>query len=208
VINLAAGLDARPYRMRLPSALKWVEVDLPDVLAYKEEVLGDAKPSCSVERVALDLADAGARRELFASLAGRARRVMILTEGLLIYLAPEEVAALAKDLAAQPSIQRWAVDLASPRLLEMLRKKGHEHLAEGGATLKFGPAEGTAFFAPYGWSPRSVGSMLKTAAKLKRLPFFLRLLSLLPENGATRRNRPWGGACLLGRNGKASAQSH
>jgi methyltransferase (TIGR00027 family) len=27
VINLAAGLDTRPYRMDLPSSLKWVEVD-------------------------------------------------------------------------------------------------------------------------------------------------------------------------------------
>jgi methyltransferase (TIGR00027 family) len=29
VINLAAGLDARPYRMDLPESLTWIEVDLP-----------------------------------------------------------------------------------------------------------------------------------------------------------------------------------
>src|SRR5436305_3585296 len=34
IINLAAGLDARPYRMQLPSALQWIEVDLPDILNY------------------------------------------------------------------------------------------------------------------------------------------------------------------------------
>src|SRR5450759_4596287 len=28
VVNLAAGLDARPYRMALPPALRWIEVDL------------------------------------------------------------------------------------------------------------------------------------------------------------------------------------
>ena len=27
VVNLAAGLDTRPYRMALPAALKWIEVD-------------------------------------------------------------------------------------------------------------------------------------------------------------------------------------
>src|SRR5262245_28295114 len=27
VVNLAAGLDARPYRMALPATLKWIEVD-------------------------------------------------------------------------------------------------------------------------------------------------------------------------------------
>jgi O-methyltransferase involved in polyketide biosynthesis len=35
VINLAAGLDSRPYRMQLPALLRWVEVDLPDMLNYK-----------------------------------------------------------------------------------------------------------------------------------------------------------------------------
>jgi methyltransferase (TIGR00027 family) len=37
VVNLAAGLDARPYRMDLPRSLQWVEVDLPEILAHKEE---------------------------------------------------------------------------------------------------------------------------------------------------------------------------
>src|SRR6185369_3245914 len=43
VVNLAAGLDARPYRMALPSSLTWVEVDLPEFLDYKEEVLAGEK---------------------------------------------------------------------------------------------------------------------------------------------------------------------
>src|SRR5256885_2373605 len=53
VLNLAAGLDTRPYRMELPRALRWVEVDLPEILDYKEEILGDAKPACALERVRL-----------------------------------------------------------------------------------------------------------------------------------------------------------
>ncbi len=32
VVNLAAGLDTRPYRMALPAALQWSEVDLPGIL--------------------------------------------------------------------------------------------------------------------------------------------------------------------------------
>src|SRR5262245_45294463 len=27
VVNLAAGLDARPYRMEVPASLRWIEVD-------------------------------------------------------------------------------------------------------------------------------------------------------------------------------------
>src|SRR5215471_17122089 len=36
IVNLAAGLDTRPYRLQLPAALRWVEVDLPEILDYKE----------------------------------------------------------------------------------------------------------------------------------------------------------------------------
>ena len=32
VLNLAAGLDARPYRMALPSQLQWIEVDRKSVV--------------------------------------------------------------------------------------------------------------------------------------------------------------------------------
>src|SRR3954471_23306690 len=35
VLNLAAGLDARPYRLPLPRRLKWIDVDLPAMIDYK-----------------------------------------------------------------------------------------------------------------------------------------------------------------------------
>ncbi len=99
VVNLAAGLDARPYRMALPASLQWIEVDLPEILTYKEELLAGEKPSCALERIRLDLSDSSARRALFPDLNRRANKILILTEGLLIYLSADEVAALAKDLA-------------------------------------------------------------------------------------------------------------
>src|SRR5947209_90420 len=65
VLNLAAGLDARPYRMALPSTLRWIEVDLPELLTYKEEILRGEKPRCALERIPMDLSDVGKRRALF-----------------------------------------------------------------------------------------------------------------------------------------------
>lgn len=55
IINLAAGLDSRPYRMQLPTALRWIEIDLPDMLNYKQEVLATERPVCALDRVPLDL---------------------------------------------------------------------------------------------------------------------------------------------------------
>ena len=74
VVNLAAGLDARPYRMALPPALRWVEVDLPEILDYKSEILASAIPRCALERVTLDLSNADARRGLFDRLGRASRR--------------------------------------------------------------------------------------------------------------------------------------
>jgi methyltransferase (TIGR00027 family) len=198
VINLAAGLDTRPYRMELPPSLQWIEVDFPAMIDYKEQVLAGEKPRCTLDRVRLDLSDVNARRALFQRLGSNARRVLVLTEGLLVYLTRDEVSALGRDLAAQSSFHDWAIDLCSPGLLKMLQKN-LAALSEAGSPLKFGPEEGPEFFNASGWKAVEVYSMLKTAARIKRLPFFLRLMSLLPESNGRQGSRPWGAVCRLTR---------
>lgn len=198
VLNLAAGLDTRPYRMELPKSLKWIEVDLPAMIDYKEEILGGETPHCDLERVRLDLTSREARRELFQRFGGGAKKVLILTEGLLAYLTRDEVTELGRDLASQPSFSDWAIDLCSPGLLKMLQKNLGA-LEKAGSPLKFGPEEGPEFFTASGWRPVGVYSMLKTAAKIKRLSFFMRLMSLLPESDGRQGSRPWGGVCHLTR---------
>jgi methyltransferase (TIGR00027 family) len=199
VINLAAGLDARPYRMQLPAALQWVEIDLPEILTYKEGILAGEKPSCRLERIRLDLSDVETRKPVFAGLAGRARRIVVLTEGLLIYLEPSQVTALAKELAGHPQFQHWILDMHSPGLLRMMQRTTGKQLSQVGAPFKFGPPEGPQFLAPYGWRTVDVQGLLKTAARFKRPPFGLRLLSLLPEKKGAQGSRPWSGVCLFAR---------
>ena len=156
------------------------------------------KPRCTLERVRLDLVDVAGRRALFQRLGGNARKVLVLTEGLLVYLTRDEVSALGRDLAAQSSFHDWAIDLCSPGLLKMLQKNLGA-LSEAGSPLKFGPEEGPEFFNASGWKAVEVYSMLKTAARIKRLPFFLRLMSFLPESNGRQGSRPWGAVCRLTR---------
>lgn len=197
VLNLAAGLDTRPYRMRLPASLRWIEVDLPDTLNYKQEILAAETPNCAVERVSLDLRDRAARRALFQRLGSEAKRVVVLSEGLLIYFADREVAELARDLAAAPTFRLWVADLASPALLKMLQKTIGVPLDKAGSPLKFAPREGPDFFAAYGWKTIEARSLLHIAAKLKRLSFGMRLLSLLPDPAGRKPDKPWGGVCVF-----------
>lgn len=199
VINCAAGLDTRPYRMPLPATLRWVEVDLPGILDYKEEILKDAVPVCRLERFRCDLADGDARRELFARLGGEARRALVITEGLLIYLTPEDVTQFARDLAAQPVFHDWVFDLAAPGLLRMMTRQGVNEPNRQTAPFKFAPAEGTAYFEPFGWRTVSVQPLIKAAARYKRLPGSLRIAAWFPARHPGNGRRPWSGVCHLRR---------
>src|SRR5512142_2527106 len=170
VLNLAAGLDARPYRLPLPRSLRWIEADLPPMIAYKEEKLAGEEPVCALERVAADLSDPDARRRLFSRAAEGAEAVLVVTEGLLAYLAPEQVASLADDLHAEPAMRLWLIDLASPRLKKMLDRRVGRHVGAANAPFRFAPAEGTRFFEPHGWNELEFRSTIEEGMRLDRKP--------------------------------------
>ena len=198
VVNLAAGLDSRPYRMPLPDDLEWIEVDLPPMIEQKRAILRDDRPVCVLDRVALDLADRPARRALFERLSADGKTTLVLTEGLLVYLEPEAVAELAADLAL-PGFLWWIVDPASPGLLQMMQKNVGAAVARAGAPFRFAPEEGPEHFTKLGWRPIRVEPLFREAARMKRLPFLYQLLSYLPEPKRWNPNRPWSAICLLER---------
>jgi len=199
VLNLAAGMDARPYRLELPPSLRWVEVDQPELLAEKAAAMSGVEPACAIERVPLDLADEANRLELFRRLGAAGRDTLVVTEGLVTYLTEAQVGGLAADLAAQPRFRAWATDLMSPALLRIVQQGWGTSLRDAGAPLQFAPEAGPAFFARYGWEATEVRSALTTARELHRLPLFLSILSRLPGSGTFHPRRPWSGACLLTR---------
>ena len=168
VLNLAAGLDARPWRLGLPASLRWVDVDLPEILRYKLETIGGTKPNCRYEAIETDLTDATARRALFSRIGAQANRALVVTEGLLIYLSEADVGALASDLHATPSFARWVIDLASPRLLKMMMKSWGKVVASGNAPFRFAPANGTKFFREFGWTEGAFYSTMDEARRLDR----------------------------------------
>jgi methyltransferase (TIGR00027 family) len=166
VLNLAAGLDARPYRLDLPAGLEWIEVDKPEMIDRKESELAAEAPRCRLSRVRMDLADLGERRALFDRLDAAGKRTLVITEGLVLYLTAEAVTSLAYDLHERPSLRWWLVDFASPELVKMLEKRWGPTLRS--APFRFAPAEGTAFFAKRGWEPVEERFPADDARRLKR----------------------------------------
>lgn len=169
VVNLAAGLDTRPYRLPLPERLRWVEVDLPDLIAYKDDCLAGEQPACQVERVALDLSQAEARRQLLASIGERTDGALVLTEGLVLYLEPEVVTEMARDLASIPAFRTWLLDLLHPALLPFVVQSWNTQEAGSANVPQFAPEGGAAFFQSFGWALHDCKSAWEEGERLSRL---------------------------------------
>jgi methyltransferase (TIGR00027 family) len=203
VLNLAAGLDTRPYRLPLPPELRWIEVDFPDVIAYKREQLAGAKPACTLEQVGLDLTEISRRQGLFAGIGSASKQVLVVSEGLLIYLTPEQVGALAEDLAVPPTFRWWLIDLTGPRILKRMEKTWGRAVAAGNAPFQFAPAEGTRFFETHGWVEADFRSMWEEANRLNRaeVPFawLWRLMGRFSSERRREEYRRMAGMVLLRR---------
>jgi methyltransferase (TIGR00027 family) len=168
VVNLACGLDARAWRLDVPKDLHWVDVDFPVMIDYKTEIMKNERPVCRYEAISTDLTDDAVRSALFARLGAGAQRVLVISEGLLIYLTPEQVSTLARDLHSQPSFRWWLLDLAHPELLTMMKKMWGRNVSSGNAPFLFAPEERTGYFLPLGWREIAFRSQGDEARRLNR----------------------------------------
>jgi methyltransferase (TIGR00027 family) len=105
VVIMAAGLDTRAFRLQWPPGTRVFELDLPELIEFKEQALHDlhAQPTC--ERVAVP----GDLREDWTTALIRAgydpkRPTAWLLEGLFMFLPP----------AAGEQIMHWVSALSTP----------------------------------------------------------------------------------------------
>lgn len=167
VLNLGAGLDMRPYRLPLSRDLRWIEIDREGVLSYKRSIVS-ARPNCQLESLAVELADRDARAVAFRRIGAESRKLLIVTEGLLVYFSAEQVAALARDLREIARQRWWLTDLVSPAALELIRRSRVDLPRDGDVELRFAPADGAYAFRAWGWAPERVLWSLDEAERLRR----------------------------------------
>jgi methyltransferase (TIGR00027 family) len=177
VLNLGAGLDTRPYRLPIAPSVSWIEVDNSAVLAYKERTLRGISSFCALESVTLDITEVDARRSLLARIGGAATRVLVVTEGLLVYMVPDEVASLACDLHNWPAFQWWLTDMISSNALRLMQSKYCESPNTGCVSMQFAPESGSEFFRSCGWETDEFRSCLEEGERLNRLFLSKSLLS-------------------------------
>lgn len=203
VVNLAAGLDSRPYRLELPRELQWVEVDLPEIVDPKREILANEKPRCRLDVVTQHLGEEAQRRVLLSRLNRRSQNTLVLSEGLLVYLDEERVTSLAADLHAQPNFKYWMVEVIPPKVLEFIMRKWGHHFHAANAPMGFAPVEWRKFYSDRGWQLVEFANMAETARKMKREPGMMKVFRTIAQlfpGWSEKQGKLWeGGVALLRR---------
>ena len=186
VLNLAAGLDTRAFRLDLPPDLRWLHVDLPPMIDTMAERMEGESPHCHLERIPADLTDSEARRSVLAR-AAEVGPVLVITEGLLIYLEEREVESLARQVHSFGALRWWLTDLTGPRVARVLSRRVGKGLA-GNAPFRFAPADGAARFAGWGFREAEYRSIWYESLRLGRSLRGAWLFALLGRL-STRRQR-------------------
>lgn len=201
ILNLGAGLDTRPYRMKLPKELVWIEVDYPHMMKLKEERLAGETPQCELRRLAVDLSDKAARESFIAETAASFQHIVVLTEGVIPYLSPSEVTTLSSDLTQHPQYRYWILDFYTKAMHRYFRT-GRRVRQMGNAAFKFFVDDWHAFFAGLGWRPNEIRYYASEGKKLGRrlpIPWYFKVLVAIASKNRRARGAEMSGYALLER---------
>lgn len=173
VVVLAAGLDARAYRLAWPAGTRIFEIDTDEVLTFKDEVVAAAAVTPGAERHAVT---ADLREDWPAALRAAGfdptRPTVWLAEGLLIYLpadATQGLLARVTDLSAPGSVVATEYADADPA------STMDDALVDGDPGLELfrdlvdegPPAPPRAWFAEHGWdaTPHTLAEVARTIGR-------------------------------------------
>jgi methyltransferase (TIGR00027 family) len=156
VVLMAAGMDARAFRLNWPPGTRLYELDRPEVLAAKDEVLARAgvRPACERRTIGADLGRSSWSEALLKAGYEAREPSVWLMEGLLFYMSGATVRRLLGTMGA----------LAAPRSLLGVDLVNRDFLnspttrpllaafARRGASGRFGINDPEALFAEHGWA--------------------------------------------------------
>ena len=152
-VILAAGMDARSYRLRWPKGTTVFEVDQPHVMAIKDERLAGEKPRCRRVAVGVDLADDWPKA-LEVQWFNPEVPTIWLIEGLLQYLeasAVDQLFARVDALSAPGSVLLY--DVVGTALLNAPFSEAIlAYMEKLGAPWVFSSDTPAALVEKHGWS--------------------------------------------------------
>jgi methyltransferase (TIGR00027 family) len=160
VVTIGAGFDSRPYRVK---GGVWVELDEPQLIAYKDERLPVTNCPNSLKRIPIDFT-VDSLDEKLAPFAGH-DSVIFVVEGVLIYLDPPACEHLAQVLRALFPKHTLVCDLMTRKFLNSYARSLRNRIAGFGASLT-APDQPELLFSEYGYRVIQVTSIYRRTIEL------------------------------------------
>jgi methyltransferase (TIGR00027 family) len=167
IVLLAAGLDTRAFRLPWPHGVRLYELDLPEVLTFKDRALAEraAVAGCHRQTLPVDLRDDWTAALQRAGLH-RGEPTAWLAEGLLTYLSAEEAASLLARVGALSAPgSRLALESGSPGTDPMSVQARQSPAMQPYARLwRGGLPDASGWLTEHGWQPRKQDRVSVAAA--------------------------------------------
>jgi methyltransferase (TIGR00027 family) len=132
VVIIGAGFDSRAYRLKGGT---WVELDEPQVIAYKNERLPASNCENELHRIPIDFST-DLLEEKLSSFSGRSP-VVVVIEGVFMYLEEAAIRQLLPTLRRLFPGHKLICDLMSRKFFEKYSRTLHEKITGMGTSFKF-----------------------------------------------------------------------
>ena len=116
VVNIACGLDTRCYRVS--GYAHWYNLDLPETIAVREKLLPE---NGSISQIAMSAMDDWGNR-----IAEQNTPVLVIIEGLTMYLSEADVQRIFTVIAGRFSAATVFVETMNPMVVKRFREKSIE----------------------------------------------------------------------------------
>ncbi|MGH8119258.1 MAG: class I SAM-dependent methyltransferase, partial [Gammaproteobacteria bacterium] len=130
VVLIGAGFDSRAYRL---NGGRWLELDEPQIITYKNARLSSAECKNSLQRIPIDFAVDSLEQKL--SPFSSDDPVAVVIEGVFMYLEEDAIRQLLLTLRRLFPRHKLICDLMSRRFFEKYTRTFHEKITGMGASF-------------------------------------------------------------------------
>jgi O-methyltransferase involved in polyketide biosynthesis len=207
---LAAGLDTRAFRLDWPVATRLFELDRPQLLEAKDQLLAaaGARPACDQQTVGADLL--GAWTEPLQGSGFRPEQPACwLAEGVVVYLTDQQARDVLRQLSEVSAAgSRLGLDVPNRAFLTSdWTRQLAEAMARRGAPYRFATDEPESLLAEFGWTAEAT-QLGGEDANYGRWPYPVLPRGALGDAEWVPRHRHEAGVGPLGATRLATVEAH
>lgn len=164
VVIIGAGFDSRGFRLQGGT---WVELDEPQVIAYKNERLPASDCKNELHRIPIDFSTDSLEEKL-SSFSGRTP-VVVVIEGVFMYLDEDAISQLLQTLHRLFPRHKLICDLMNRKFFEKYSRTIHEKMTGLGTSFKFTVDNPEDLFLQNGYSRTGLVSIVESAVEFQSI---------------------------------------